>query len=219
MDCQPAISPAPAWYKLMTRDMGPRTRCLGKWVAPAQPWQMPLPEPTKQLLDFNAVKADILKAISTQSTAATPDTFEGKADYGPLFATLAYQCASTFRRTDYAGGCNGARCAWRGHARTQLWDAAGRACCWRPPQNRPRPNPLPLPSTPKRGPRCAPPSLPHSPAPLLPCSPTRPPSLLLPTSQQHPLRAPTGLARQPRLAPGAGRPQAHQGEVPRPLLG
>jgi catalase-peroxidase len=93
----------------MTRDMGPRTRCLGKWAPPAQPWQMPLPDPPKTLPDFGAVKADVLSAIGSQSPAATPDTVDGKATYGPLLATLAYQCASTFRRTDFAGGCNGAR--------------------------------------------------------------------------------------------------------------
>jgi hypothetical protein len=98
-----------AWYKLVTRDMGPITRCLGDQVPPPQPFQAPLPPPPARKPDYNAVKRAIQKALRTSSKALSGDTVRGKPYYGALFATLAWQCASSFRKTDYAGGCNGAR--------------------------------------------------------------------------------------------------------------
>jgi catalase-peroxidase len=79
-------------------------------VPPPQPFQNPLPAPPKQLADFEAVKAaikDVMVADSKEKLA--PDQKDGKPYYGGVFAYLAYQCASTFRRSDYLGGCNGAR--------------------------------------------------------------------------------------------------------------
>ena len=85
-----------AWYKLTTRDMGPVSRCIGPDVPPAQPFQNPLPPPPAKLADMEQVKAAVRKAKNSDETAAA-------------FSELAWQCASTFRNSDYQGGCNGAR--------------------------------------------------------------------------------------------------------------
>ena len=101
-----------AWYKLTTRDMGPYTRSVGPDVPPPQASQLPLPDPPASLSKKYRYKR-VMQAIediafSVQSKTE-PDTFESQPSYAALFVTLAYQCASTFRITDYAGGCNGAR--------------------------------------------------------------------------------------------------------------
>ena len=72
---------------------------------------MPLPEPPKRLPDFAAVKADVLAAMRTPQPAviAADAGADGRQTYAALLSHLAYQCASTYRQTDYAGGCNGAR--------------------------------------------------------------------------------------------------------------
>lgn len=102
------------WYKLMTRDMGPHTRCLeanGITLPPAQDWQDPLPDALdeSQLADFDEVKAAIEAVLTTSNAEFPADTYDMGANYAPLFVRLAWQCASTFRTTDYIGGCNGAR--------------------------------------------------------------------------------------------------------------
>ena len=86
-----------AWYKLSTRDMGPITRCVGNLVPPVQAWQYPLPESPTNLANFEDVKADLEEFLELN-----------KLDAG-RFIRLAWQCSSTFRQTDYLGGCNGAR--------------------------------------------------------------------------------------------------------------
>ena len=99
-----------AWYKLTTRDMGPVTRCIGPWVPPAQDFQYPLPAPsTKTTINYDDVKQDIIVAMTNASASLVPDMKDGIPYYGDVFAYVAYQCASTFRKTDYQGGCNGAR--------------------------------------------------------------------------------------------------------------
>jgi len=87
---------AHAWYKLTTRDMGPITRCLKtKDLPPPQPFQYPLPEPPAKLADFTKVGGELMKSVLPAHAAE--------------LVTLAFQCANTFRSTDYQGGCNGAR--------------------------------------------------------------------------------------------------------------
>lgn len=84
-----------AWYKLVTRDMGPVARCMGPNVPPAQHFQYPLPGPPQKLADMDKVTKDLHKLMSDSDEL--------------LFVRLAWQCASTYRATDYQGGCNGAR--------------------------------------------------------------------------------------------------------------
>ena len=88
---------ARAWFKLMHRDMGPKSRYLGPEV-PAEDlvWQDPLPRldhPVVDDADVAALKADILKAgLSVSELVST-----------------AWASASTFRGSDKRGGANGAR--------------------------------------------------------------------------------------------------------------
>ena len=86
-----------AWYKLTTRDMGPVTRCIGDLVPPAQPFQMPLPDPPTTLPDYAPIRAEIEALIAKDPSRIA------------AFTRLAYQCADTYRDTDKHGGCDGAR--------------------------------------------------------------------------------------------------------------
>ena len=88
---------AKAWFKLIHRDMGPRSRYLGPLV-PAEPqlWQDPVPDVTHALIgeqDIAALKGQIL--ASGLSIAQLVST--------------AWASAATFRGTDKRGGANGAR--------------------------------------------------------------------------------------------------------------
>merc|ERR1719189_3243241 len=50
---------AETWFKLMTNDMGPATRCMGYQGRPALPFQ----NPPRQLARFDLVQAEINKLI------------------------------------------------------------------------------------------------------------------------------------------------------------
>ncbi|MBM3929643.1 MAG: catalase-peroxidase, partial [Sphingomonadales bacterium] len=86
---------ARAWFKLTHRDMGPKVRYLGPEV-PAEDliWQDPVPAGTMPSdADVDAVKAKIRDSGLTVSQ---------------LIKT-AWASASTYRKSDYRGGANGAR--------------------------------------------------------------------------------------------------------------
>ena len=84
---------ARAWFKLLHRDMGPKTRYLGPEVPEEELiWQDPVPAGNKSY-DINAVKS-----LITDSGLSTKQMVE-----------TAWASASTFRGTDMRGGANGAR--------------------------------------------------------------------------------------------------------------
>jgi catalase/peroxidase HPI len=101
-----------AWYKLVTRDMGPYARCIKTDDLPEeQPWQFPLPSPppASKHPNWDRVANHIRDLMQVSSDAMSPDFVNGAASYTAIFADLAYQCSSSFRVTDWLGGCNGAR--------------------------------------------------------------------------------------------------------------
>lgn len=88
---------ARAWFKLTHRDMGPRTRYLGKEVpAEALIWQDPIPAVDHPLVDAGDIAA--LKAKILASGLSVPE-----------LVSTAWASASTFRGSDKRGGANGAR--------------------------------------------------------------------------------------------------------------
>jgi catalase-peroxidase len=87
---------ARAWYKLLHRDMGPLSRYLGPWVAPAQLWQDPVPA-----VDHPLVDAGDVAALKAQVLASGLPVAE--------LVSVAWRSASSFRGTDKRGGANGAR--------------------------------------------------------------------------------------------------------------
>lgn len=88
---------AKAWYKLTHRDMGPKSRYLGKLVPKEDLiWQDPVPAVDHPLVDANDIAA--LKAKVLASGLSTAE-----------LVRVAWASASTFRGTDFRGGANGAR--------------------------------------------------------------------------------------------------------------
>ena len=88
---------ARAWFKLTHRDMGPKTRYLGKEV-PAEDliWQDPIPAVDHPLVDQGDIAALKEKILATGLSTAE-------------LVSVAWASASTFRGSDKRGGANGAR--------------------------------------------------------------------------------------------------------------
>jgi len=88
---------ARAWFKLIHRDLGPRSRYLGD-LAPDREfvWQDPIPAVDHALID--AKDAAALKAKILGSGLSTAE-----------LVRAAWASASTFRGTDMRGGANGGR--------------------------------------------------------------------------------------------------------------
>jgi catalase-peroxidase len=88
---------ARAWFKLTHRDMGPRSRYLGKLVPKEELiWQDPVPAVDHALIDEK--DADALKAKILTSGLSISQ-----------LVSTAWASASTFRGSDKRGGANGAR--------------------------------------------------------------------------------------------------------------
>ncbi|TAK70347.1 MAG: catalase/peroxidase HPI [Actinomycetota bacterium] len=87
---------ARAWFKLLHRDMGPRSRYLGPWVPEPQLWQDPVP----------AVDHDL---VSDADVAALKAKLVGSGVSAAALIRTAWASAASFRGTDKRGGANGAR--------------------------------------------------------------------------------------------------------------
>ncbi|GGH80484.1 catalase-peroxidase [Pullulanibacillus pueri] len=87
---------ARAWFKLLHRDMGPRSRYLGPEVPEEElVWQDPVPTVDYELTDEEIEKIKVLILDSGLTISE--------------LVTTAWASASTFRGSDKRGGANGAR--------------------------------------------------------------------------------------------------------------
>ncbi|MCM3666542.1 catalase/peroxidase HPI [Mesobacillus subterraneus] len=87
---------AKAWFKLLHRDMGPKSRYIGPEVPEEDfVWQDPVPKVDYELTDEEAEK---IKELILDSGLTIGE-----------LVTTAWASASTFRGSDFRGGANGAR--------------------------------------------------------------------------------------------------------------
>ncbi|GAB4375436.1 MAG: catalase/peroxidase HPI [Calditrichia bacterium] len=88
---------ARAWFKLIHRDMGPKSRYLGPEVPEEDLiWQDPIPEVDHELVDERDI-ADLKKKILASGLSVSE------------LVSTAWASASTYRNSDKRGGANGAR--------------------------------------------------------------------------------------------------------------
>lgn len=88
---------AKAWFKLTHRDMGPRTRYLGKEVPKEELiWQDPIPVVNHKLIGGTEIASLKNKVLNSGLTVSE-------------LVRTAWASAASFRGTDYRGGANGAR--------------------------------------------------------------------------------------------------------------
>ena len=88
---------AKAWFKLIHRDMGPRSRYVGPLV-PAEPllWQDPVPEVDHELVGEEEI-ADLKAKVLASGLSVSQ------------LVSTAWASAASYRGTDKRGGANGAR--------------------------------------------------------------------------------------------------------------
>ena len=88
---------ARAWFKLIHRDMGPKSRYLGPEVPKEDLiWQDPIPKVDHKLVNDNDI-ADLKKKILASGLSISE------------LVSTAWASASTYRNSDKRGGANGAR--------------------------------------------------------------------------------------------------------------
>ena len=88
---------ARAWFKLLHRDMGPRSRYIGPLVPEeALLWQDPVPDVDHELIDEQDI-AGLKEKVLASGLSATQ------------LVSTAWAAASSYRGTDKRGGANGAR--------------------------------------------------------------------------------------------------------------
>jgi catalase-peroxidase len=88
---------ARAWFKLIHRDMGPRSRYLGPEVPEEELlWQDPVPAVDHELIDAQDIAALKGKILASGFSVSQ-------------LVSTAWASASTFRNSDKRGGANGAR--------------------------------------------------------------------------------------------------------------
>ena len=88
---------ARAWFKLLHRDMGPRSRYIGPLVPEeALLWQDPVPDLDHELIDEQDI-AGLKEKVLSSGLSATQ------------LVSTAWAAASSYRGTDKRGGANGAR--------------------------------------------------------------------------------------------------------------